>query len=140
MQSSYSRGRTSRELIARNHVFQARPSALTAYALVSVKAQGGVCRRVHHFWLLGELKRKGRVQNPQLCARGPVCVCVQSLCMCPTLCDPMDCSPPGSSVLGILQARILGVGCHALFQGFFPTQGSSPRLLCLLHCRWVPHH
>ena len=26
---------------------------------------------------------------------------------CPTLCDPMDCSPPGSSVLGILQATIL---------------------------------
>ena len=27
--------------------------------------------------------------------------------MCPALCDPMDCSPPGSSVHGILQARIL---------------------------------
>ena len=27
--------------------------------------------------------------------------------LCPTLCDPMDCSPPGSSVHGILQARIL---------------------------------
>ena len=26
---------------------------------------------------------------------------------CPTLCDPMDCSPPGSSVHGISQARIL---------------------------------
>ena len=26
---------------------------------------------------------------------------------CPTLCDPMDCSPPGPTVLGILQARIL---------------------------------
>ena len=26
---------------------------------------------------------------------------------CPTLCDPMDCSPPGSSVHGILRARIL---------------------------------
>ena len=26
---------------------------------------------------------------------------------CPTLCDPMDCSPPGSSVHGIFQARIL---------------------------------
>ena len=26
---------------------------------------------------------------------------------CPTLCDPMDCSPPGSTVHGILQARIL---------------------------------
>ena len=27
--------------------------------------------------------------------------------LCPILCDPMDCSPPGSSVCGILQARIL---------------------------------
>ena len=26
--------------------------------------------------------------------------------LCPTLCDPMDCSPPGSSVHGILQARV----------------------------------
>ena len=26
---------------------------------------------------------------------------------CPTLCDPMDCSPPGASVLGTLQARVL---------------------------------
>ena len=35
---------------------------------------------------------------------------------CPTLCDPMDSSPPGSSVPGILQARITGVGCHFLLQ------------------------
>ena len=34
-------------------------------------------------------------------------MCVQALQSCPTLCDPMDCSPPGSSVNGILQARIL---------------------------------
>ena len=33
--------------------------------------------------------------------------CVKSLQSCLTLCDPMDCSPPGSSVCGILQARIL---------------------------------
>ena len=33
-----------------------------------------------------------------------VCVCAQS---CPTLCNPMDCSPPGSSVHGIFQARVL---------------------------------
>ena len=31
----------------------------------------------------------------------------KSLQSCPTLCDPMECSPPGSSVLEILQARIL---------------------------------
>ena len=35
------------------------------------------------------------------------CVCVNLLLSCPTLCDSMDCSPPGSSVHGILHARIL---------------------------------
>ena len=34
-------------------------------------------------------------------------VCAKSLQSCLTLCDPMDCSPPGSTVHGILQARIL---------------------------------
>ena len=50
---------------------------------------------------------------------------------CPTLCDPMDYSPPGSSVHGILQARILEwvVGSHSLLQGIFPIQGSNPGLL-----------
>ena len=45
-----------------------------------------------------------------------------------TLCDPVDCSPPGSSVHGILQARIL----EWVAISFFPTQGSNPGLL---HCR-----
>ena len=35
-----------------------------------------------------------------------VCVCVRAQ-LCPTLCNPMDCSLPGSSVHGIFQARIL---------------------------------
>ena len=34
-------------------------------------------------------------------------VCAKLLQLCPTLCNPMDCSLPGSSVHGILQARIL---------------------------------
>ena len=34
-------------------------------------------------------------------------MCAKSFQLCPTLCDPMDCSPAGSSVHGILQARIL---------------------------------
>ena len=34
-------------------------------------------------------------------------VYAKSLKLCPTLCDPMDCSPPGPSVHGIFQARIL---------------------------------
>ena len=36
-----------------------------------------------------------------------VCMCAQLLKSCPTLCNPMDCSLSGSSVHGILQARIL---------------------------------
>ena len=46
-----------------------------------------------------------------------VCMRAKSLQLCPTLCDPTDCSLPGSSVHGILQARITGVGCHFLLEG-----------------------
>ena len=37
----------------------------------------------------------------------------KSLQSCPTLCDPMDCSLPGSSVHGIFQARVLEWGAIA---------------------------
>ena len=60
-----------------------------------------------------------------------LCLVTQS---CLTLCDPMDCSPPGSSVHGDSPGKNTGVGCHALLQGIFPTQGSNPGLL---HCRWI---
>ena len=52
---------------------------------------------------------------------------------CLTLCNPMDCGPPGSSVYGDSPDKITGVGCHALLQRIFLTQGSNPPLLCLLH-------
>ena len=54
--------------------------------------------------------------------------------LCPTLCDPMDCSPPGSSVHGKSSGKNTEVGCHALLQGIFSTQGSNPDLL---HCRRI---
>ena len=50
---------------------------------------------------------------------------------CPTLCDPMDCSPPGSSLPGIPPGKNTGVGCHALLQGIFLAQGWN---LGFLHC------
>ena len=40
---------------------------------------------------------------------------------------------PGFSVHGIFPGKNTGVGCHALLQGFFQTQGSNPSLLLLLH-------
>ena len=40
----------------------------------------------------------------------------------------MDCRPPGSSVRGDSPGKSTGVGCHALLQRIFPTQGSNPVL------------
>ena len=48
---------------------------------------------------------------------------VSAVQLCLTLCDPMDCSPQGSSVHGDSPGKNTGVGCHALLQGIFPTQG-----------------
>ena len=44
----------------------------------------------------------------------------------------MDCSPPGSCVHEILQAKIPGVGCHALLWGIFLIQGWNLHLLSLV--------
>ena len=48
----------------------------------------------------------------------------KSLQSCPTLCNPIEGSPPGSAILGILQARTR-VGCHCLLQKLFPTEQQS---------------
>ena len=59
------------------------------------------------------------------------CVRAKSLHLCPTPWDPMDSSLPGSSVSGDFPGKNTGVGCHALLQGFFRTQGSNLSLSCL---------
>ena len=65
----------------------------------------------------------------------------QSLQSCPTLCDPMGCSPPGSSVHGLLQAGIpKWVAISSFLPGIFPTQGLNLCLLWLLHYRWILYH
>ena len=47
--------------------------------------------------------------------------------LCLTLCDHMDCSPPGSSVHGDSPGKNTGVGCHALLQGNLSNPGIQPR-------------
>ena len=49
--------------------------------------------------------------------------------LCPTLCDPIDCSPPGSPVPGILQARTLEWG-HFLLQCMKVKSESEVTQLC----------
>ena len=64
--------------------------------------------------------------------QGTCVLCAMSLQSCPTLCDPMDCSPPGSSVHGILQTWILEWVAMPFSRG-----SSQPRdwthTSCLLH-------
>ena len=65
---------------------------------------------------------------------GGVCVCVCTCaCMhtqqCPTLCNPMDCSPPGFSVHGIFQARVL-----EWVTLFSSRESSQPRGQTLISC------
>ena len=70
---------------------------------------------------------RGRAKG--MCACVCACVCVKFLQLCPTLCDPMDCSPPGSFVHGDSPGKNTGVGYFALLQGIFLTQGLNPHLL-----------
>ena len=58
-----------------------------------------------------------------------LCLVAQS---CPTLCNPVDCSPSGSSVHGDTPGKNIRVGCPP--PGIFPTQGLNPGLS---HCRWI---
>ena len=49
---------------------------------------------------------------------------------CPTLCDPKDCSPPGSSIHGDSPSKNIGAGSHTLPSGNLPNPGH-------LHCGWI---
>ena len=62
--------------------------------------------------------------------------------LCPTLCDPIDCSLPDPSCPRSSPGKNTGVGSHSLLQGIFPSQGSNPHLphcsqilYCLSHQR-----
>ena len=89
--------------------------------------------------------------NGILQARILAAAAAKSLQSCPTLCDPIDGSPPGSAIPGILQSEShsvmsdslgthglysswnspgqnTGVGSLSLLQHIFPTQGSNPGL------------
>ena len=67
-----------------------------------------------YFQIFKNLKRQLTILSKH------VCMHIQS---CPTLCNPMDCSPPGFSVPADSPGKNTGVGCHVLLRGIFPTQG-----------------
>ena len=79
-------------------------------------------------WSRGQIPRLGQLFGTVLCL-------VTQLC--PTLCDPVDCSLPDSSSYGDSPGKNTGVDCHALLQGIFPTQGLNSGLP---HCRQILYH
>ena len=107
-------------------VLQSQSRGLSAWD----RAQGPVFQatdlEMARFFLVAQL-----LKNP--------CVCLVAQ-LCPTLCDPMDCSLPGFSVHGDFPGKNTRVGCHAFLQEIFPTQGLNPglphyrqSLYCLSH-------
>ena len=75
-----------------------------------------------------ELDTAEAAEHTHMCE---LCVCLVAQ-SCGALCDPTDGSLPGSSVCR--DSPGMTVGCQALLQGIFPTQGSNPSLL---HFRWI---
>ena len=70
-----------------------------------------------------------------LWCQSPCCCLVTKLC--PALCDPMDCSPPGSPVHGILQSRILEWVAISISRGS-PWPRDRTHVSCI--CRWILNH
>ena len=67
-----------------------------------------------------------------------MCTHATLLQSCPTLCDPVDCSPPGSSVHGILQARIqewVAISSYILLYKFVETKYWVVQKVCLCFCK-----
>ena len=84
------------------------------------------------------LKKEERKSSPKPYINVCMCVCAHanSLQSCPTLCDPIDCSPPGSSVYGILQVRMLEPVAMPSSRGSSQTRDQMS-LFSLLQCQAV---
>ena len=74
---------------------------------------------------------KGKGEQERYTHLNAAAIAAKSLQSCPTLCDPIDGSPPGSPVPGILQASNTGVGCHFLLQCVKVKSKSEVAQLCL---------
>ena len=88
-----------------------------AAAAAGTEWKDAACKIIHREWVLFGLKKKGISKSQKLVkvwSFGAKLKCLsfaaaaaKSLQPCPTLCNPIDGSPPGSPVPGILQARTL---------------------------------
>ena len=133
-----SAGPSSSSLAARRSTF---PRSEDLLSLVRMNLKPRQQKGAHPGGLWGQrhpsLWPPGQMLGPALMrawALSPPNSCVHAnlLQSCPTLSDPMDCSPPWDS-----PGKNTGMGCHALLQGIFPVRGLNP---VFLHCRQILYH
>ena len=72
-----------------------------------------------------------QLKKPELLDHETYILVVLVIQLCLTLCDPMDCSPPGSSIYGDSSGKNTGVGSHGLLQWKLPDPGIEPGSLAL---------
>ena len=82
---------------------------------------------------LSTVKFQLRVLGPMVCEGTSVLSCFISVQLFAT---PRTVAHQILPFMGFSRKNT-GVGCHALPQGIFPTQGLNPRVLWLLHCGWI---
>ena len=93
-----------------------------------------------HSWLWGKWWQDFLILTPSEWGWASLCVCcAQSLQACLTLCYPVDCSLPASSVHGILQTRILAWVAMPSSRGFSQPRDRTNPCLCMGHFseRWI---
>ena len=117
-----------------NQFLPEQPQAIAGGSWCTDTGATSLFRKVTHSTFFPNLSSKISLS----CSHWSLAWCCPVLCLvtqlCQTFCNPMDSSPPGFSVHEDFPGKNTGVGCHALLQGIFPTQGSNPGLL---RCRWI---
>ena len=110
---------------------------MTYYPLLKEK-KGGVIFMLHVYAVLYHLSvSPGMCEDFFLQPGWTLDLCVRVFLvaqLCLTLCNPMDCSVPGSFSPWNSPGKNTAMGCHFLPQGIFPTERSNPGLL---HCRQI---
>ena len=76
------------------------------------------CRQILYHWVTREALLLSYLSRKSVCVCLCFCLCVW-VCnlLCPTVCNPMDCSPPDSPVPWDFPSKDTGAGCHFLLQG-----------------------
>ena len=115
-----------------------QPHSGNVYRLIwsQTHLQKGSCHCLFHSVskkIVDKLREMGVGVRATELIRVHMCVCAKLLQLCLPFYDPMDCSPSGSSVHRILQARILEWVSMPSSWGSSKTQGSNLHLSCLLH-------